>query len=89
VNGSLFDETTANIPTAAAQAPLYLGVCNMDTNYGTRAVFAGRIRDARVYSRQLGAAEVHQLYINGPTLHAPPREDAGAEEGGATDGGVD
>jgi hypothetical protein len=78
VNGSLFDQTTANIPSPAAQAPLYLGVCNMDiAGYGTRAVFAGRIRDARVYGRQLGADEVHQMYVNGPTLHAPPRGDAG------------
>lgn len=84
VNGSLFDQTTADTPPSAAQAPLYLGVCNMDTaGYGTRAFFAGRMRDARVYSRQLGAAEVHQLYMNGPTLHAPPREDAGVEDAGA------
>jgi hypothetical protein len=72
VNGSLFDETIANIPPPAAEAPLYLGMCNMDSaGYGTRAFFAGRMRDARVYSRQVGAEEVSQMYVNGPTLHAP------------------
>jgi hypothetical protein len=96
VNGALFDQTAAStLPPAAQATPLYLGVCNMDiSGYGTRAVFEGRIRDARVYSRQLGADEVHQMYVNGPTLHAPLRQDAGvqeagAEEGGATDGGLD
>jgi Concanavalin A-like lectin/glucanases superfamily len=73
VNGALFDQTAAStLPPAAQATPLYLGMCNTALSaYGTRAVFDGRIRDARIYSRQLGADEVHQMYVNGPTLHAP------------------
>jgi hypothetical protein len=30
--------------------------------------------------RQLAASEVTQLYVNGPTLHAPPPSDAGSSD---------
>lgn len=80
VNGKLFDESTAYVPPASTQAPLYLGVCNLDTAYSTQRVYDGRIRDVRIYSRQLGGAEVAQMYVNGPTLHAPVSADAGATD---------
>jgi hypothetical protein len=85
VNGALFDDSTAYIPAASATPPLYLGCHNFDTNYGSARVFDGRIRDVRVYQRQLAAGEVQQLYANGPTLHAPPPADAGITDAG--DGG--
>jgi hypothetical protein len=46
-------------------------VHNDDTNYGTKSVFSGRIRDVRVYKRELVATEVAQLYALGPTTSAP------------------
>jgi hypothetical protein len=70
VNGSLFDSSTAGV-ISGGTTTLWLGVHNDDTGYGTRRFFSGRIRDARVYKRELGAAEVQQLYRSGPTLHAP------------------
>ena len=38
----------------------------------SKRVFAGRIRDARVYKRQLGAAEVAQLFASGPNISFKP-----------------
>jgi hypothetical protein len=70
VDGVLYDQTTAGIPGNSAQTTLHLGYHNMDTPYGSKRVFAGRIRDARVYKRQLGSAEVAQLFANGPTTRA-------------------
>jgi hypothetical protein len=84
VNGAIFDQTTAGVPPANATPPLYLGKHNEDTSYGTKRIFDGRIRDVRVYQRQLGASEVAQLYANGRTLHAPVEADAGPEDA-ATD----
>ena len=54
----------------------YLGAAldrkhNDDPDYGTKRFYDGRIRDVRVYQRELGAAEVARLNTNGPTLHAP------------------
>ncbi len=72
VNGALFDQDTAYIPQADSMPPIYLGCHNLDTGYGTTRFFDGRIRDVRVYLRQLAPDEVKQLYVNGPTLHAPP-----------------
>src|ERR1700683_4301869 len=65
VNGVQFDQTTASVPKSNAQAPLYLGYANPDTNYGSERFFKGRIRDVRVYERELGPAEVEQLFLNG------------------------
>ena len=70
VNGSLFDATTAGV-IAGGPTTLWLGVHNDDTNYGTKSVFSGRIRDVRVYKRELVATEVAQLYALGPTTSAP------------------
>jgi hypothetical protein len=72
VNGALFDQDAANIPPSDPMPPIYLGCHNLDTGYGTTRFFYGRIRDVRVYLRWLAADEVKQLYVNGPTLHAPP-----------------
>jgi hypothetical protein len=79
VDGKLFDSTHTAVPPANASPPLYLGCHNMDTGYGTTRFFSGRIRDVRVYERELGADEIGQLYSNGPTTKAP------AADGGATD----
>ncbi len=83
VNGVLFDQDSAYIPAANAAPPLYLGCHNQDNGYGTTRFFDGRIRDVRVYLRQVPAAEVKQLFVNGPTLHAPPRSDAGVSDAAA------
>jgi len=80
VNGQLFDQTTAYVPPAETSSSLYLGCHNMDNGYGTERVFDGRLRDMRVYLRSLGQPEIAQLYTNGPTLHAPPRPDAGSTD---------
>jgi hypothetical protein len=71
VNGVLFDLTTASDPGNLTMTTLYLGCHNADTGYGSKRVFAGRIRDARVYKRELGAAEVASLFAQGPTTKAP------------------
>ena len=70
VNGSLFSESTADAISGGATT-LWLGVHNNDTAYGTRRFFAGRIRDVRIYKRELAASEITQLYAVGPTLKAP------------------
>jgi hypothetical protein len=80
VNGAVFDQTTAYIPAPNASPPLYLGMHNEDTGYGTKRFFDGRIRDVRVYQRALDVAEVGQLFTNGPVLHAPPQPDAGPQD---------
>jgi hypothetical protein len=79
VNGKLFDSTHTAVPPANASPPLYLGCHNMDTLYGATRFFSGRMRDVRVYQRELGAGEIAQLYANGPTTKAP------ATDGGAAD----
>jgi hypothetical protein len=71
VDGALFDDTTAYVAARNPAAPLYLGCCNFDPGYGSKRSFLGRIRDARIYSRQLTAAEVGQLYAAGPAVAAP------------------
>jgi hypothetical protein len=50
-------------------------VTNQDTTYGTHRFYAGRMRDVRVYTREVGAAEIAQLHANGPTTQAPPAGD--------------
>jgi hypothetical protein len=80
VNGAIFDLATAYIPPASATPPLRLGCHNDDTSYGVGRFFEGRLRDVRVYTRALPADEVQQLYVNGPTLEAPPRSDAGPKD---------
>jgi hypothetical protein len=71
VNGALFDQNAAGIAFAESMPTLYLGCQNLDTGYGTTRFFDGRIRDVRAYLRQLTADEVKELYVSGPTLHAP------------------
>jgi hypothetical protein len=85
VNGALYDQTTAAIPASAPQPTLSLGVHNGDAQYGSKRVFAGRIRDARVYRRQLDAAEVAQLFASGPTTSAPAFGRADAASDGSSD----
>jgi hypothetical protein len=80
VNGMLFDQDTAYVPPANSAPPLYIGCHNHDTGYGSARFFDGRIRDVRVYLRHLAPAEVHQLFVNGPTLRAPPLPDAGVTD---------
>jgi hypothetical protein len=79
VDGVLFDQEPTNA-LSNDPAPLSIGRHNLDNGYGTTGVFDGRIRDVRIYKRQVGIAEIEQLYVNGPTLHAPPRPDAGASD---------
>jgi hypothetical protein len=83
VDGVLFDQTTAVTFPSDSTASLYLGSCNLDTGYGTSRIFDGRIRDVRAYKRQLGAAEVQQLYVNGPAVSAPAQPDAGSSDAAA------
>jgi hypothetical protein len=83
VNGALFDQTTAYTPPASPNPTLYLGCHNLDTAYLTKRIFDGRIRDVRVYKRQLASTEVAQLYANGPTTVAPPPIDAGPADADA------
>jgi hypothetical protein len=83
VNGALFDQTTAFMASNQTAPPLYLGCANLDTTYGTTRFFDGRIRDVRVYKRQLGADEVQQLHLDGPTLQAPVLADAGISDAAA------
>jgi hypothetical protein len=71
INGALFDQDGAGVAVANSMPTLYLGCSNLDTGYGTTRFFDGRARDVRAYLRQLTAAEVKQLYVSGPTLHAP------------------
>jgi concanavalin A-like lectin/glucanase superfamily protein len=85
VNGALFDETTAANPGNVPQTTLYLGCHNADMAYGTKRVFAGRIRDARVYKRELGATEVAQLFGNGPATAARASSTAGAASDGSSE----
>jgi hypothetical protein len=80
VNGDIFDQTTAGVESARSAPPIYLGCVNGDTGYGTARLFDGRIRDVRVYKRQLAADEVQQMYLNGPTLQAPAQADAGSSD---------
>jgi hypothetical protein len=85
VNGVLFDATTAANPANLPQTTLHLGCHNEDTSYGSKRFFAGRIRDARVYKRELGADEVAQLFGNGPTMAAPPPRTTGAASDASSD----
>ena len=80
VDGALFDATIAVVFANSTTVPLYLGMHNLDTGYGSERFFAGRIRDARAYKRQLGAAEVRTLYQSGPALSAPAPSDAGSAD---------
>jgi hypothetical protein len=82
VNGALFDSTDAIVPPAETSSSLYLGCHNTDNGYATERVFKGRIRDVRVYQRDLASDEIDQLYRNGPVLQAPPLPDGGADAGG-------
>jgi hypothetical protein len=77
VNGVVFDQTTEAVFSPNSNPPIYLGMHNQDNGYGTSRFFNGRIRDVRVYKRELAASEVAALHALGPTLHAPPRTDAG------------
>jgi hypothetical protein len=71
VDGALFDTSTATLPPAASAPPLFLGMCNTDSGYGSVRFYDGRIRDARIYTRELPADEVFDLYRDGPLEHAP------------------
>jgi len=66
MNASVWATVTANTPATVTPAPLHLGCTNDDTGYLTKRFFKGRIRDARMYTRLLGAPEIAQLFANGP-----------------------
>lgn len=66
----VFNESTAGTILITATT-LWLGQHNDDSGYGTKGVFSGRIRDARVYKRELSATEIATLYSSGPTTVAP------------------
>ena len=70
VDGELFDNTSATALSGGATT-LSLGTYGDDSAYATKRFFAGAIRDARVYKRQLSAGEVAGLHRAGPTLLAP------------------
>jgi Concanavalin A-like lectin/glucanases superfamily len=70
VDGALFNTSTAG-PITSAATTLWLGQHNDDAAYATKRVFAGRIRDARVYKRELSAGDVADLHAAGPTTVAP------------------
>jgi hypothetical protein len=70
VNGALFTESTASA-ISGGSTTLWLGQHNDDTPYGTKRVFSGKIRDARVYKREIDAAQIAALYAAGPTTVAP------------------
>ncbi len=71
VDGSLLTSVSADVPPAATPTPLHLGCHNDDPGYGTKRFYKGRIRDARVYSRLLGAGEIAQLHAAGPVTMGP------------------
>ena len=66
VDGSLLSSVTTNVPPPTQPTPLHLGCHNDDTGYGTKRFFAGRMRDARVYLRDLDASQVAELFSQGP-----------------------
>ncbi|HEY2901333.1 MAG TPA: LamG-like jellyroll fold domain-containing protein [Polyangia bacterium] len=74
VDGAPFQTTTAAPLATSAETTLYLGRHNDDLGYASKRFFSGRIRDVRVYKRELGADELAQLYANGPTTTAPARQ---------------
>jgi hypothetical protein len=83
VDGLVFDDTLASVPGSSSTAPFYLGCHNADPSYGTTRVFDGRIRDVRVYKRELAQPEIVALYLQGPTLQAPAQPRAPAPDAGA------
>lgn len=66
VDGQQVGQAMPTAPGAAPQGTLWLGLHNGDTGYGSKRFYLGRMRDVRVYTRVLGAAEVATLYANGP-----------------------
>jgi hypothetical protein len=68
VNGAVVAGIAPTTPGAATVTTLGLGVHNDDTGYGTKRFYYGRMRDVRVYKRQLTGAEVSALYTAGPAL---------------------
>jgi hypothetical protein len=66
VNGGLSTNFAADTPLHVSPVPLHLGCHNDDTNYRSKRFFKGRLRDARVYTRLLGADEVARLFADGP-----------------------
>jgi hypothetical protein len=71
VDGSLFAQNPGNLPPSVAATPLHLGCHNDDPGYLTKRFFAGQMRDARIYKRALGPAEIAQLAANGPATTSP------------------
>jgi hypothetical protein len=71
VDGNLVATDSADDPPNEMPTPLHMGCHNDDTNYGTKRFYIGRMRDARIYKRILGAPEVAALYVSGPLTKAP------------------
>ncbi len=67
VDGASLTSLPAAAPPAASPALLWLGCVNDDVRTGSKRFFNGRMRDVRVYTRQLAATEVQQLYADGPS----------------------
>ena len=66
VDGALDSQVSDDVPPAATPAPLHLGCHNDDPGSGSKRFFEGRLRDVRIYKRELGDAEIAQLFANGP-----------------------
>lgn len=66
VDGAALATLTANDPPTVSPPLFHLGCHNDDTGYGSKRFFHGRIRDARIYKRALGSAEIAALYAAGP-----------------------
>jgi len=66
VDGNPVGTMTPMTPGLAAMTTLSLGLHNTDTGYGTKRFYVGRMRDVRVYKRELTAQEVSTLYADGP-----------------------
>lgn len=66
VNAALIAQVSANVLPSTNPTPLHLGCHNDDVGYGTKRFFEGRMRDARVYLRELDAFVVAELFADGP-----------------------
>jgi hypothetical protein len=66
VNGVMATTIPADTPAFVTPAPLHLGCTNDDMGYLTKRFFEGTLRDARMYTRLVGAPEIAQLFANGP-----------------------
>lgn len=71
INGVAIASFDADVPPSESPTPLHLGCHNDDFGYGSKRFYAGRMRDARVYTRALEATEIARLFAAGPTTKHP------------------